>query len=89
MADCLMPHTGHATPAREAGLVRLMDAERWDDGWRSCGTVRAEYEYVTFEDVPLGRLYWLENRSRGEEEMPFVLDGEGRQRFIYYDLVGM
>mgnify|MGYP004442648683 CR=1 FL=1 len=134
-------------PAREAGLVRLMDAERWedmswkaeydgdmqtspspypnitlrlkepqvvthvrfaprnadngvsagdeyelhywDDGWRSCGTVRAEYEYVTFEDVPLGRLYWLENRSRGEEEMPFVLDGEGRQQFVYYDLVGM
>ena len=45
--------------------------------------------YVTFEDVPLGRLYWLEDRSRGEEEMPFVLDGEGRRRFIYYDLVGM
>lgn len=59
----------------------------WSDGWQSCGTVRAEYEYVVFDDVPRGRLYWLVNRSRGQEEMPFVLDDDGRQRFVYYDII--
>lgn len=59
----------------------------WDDGWLSCGTAKAEYEYVEFEDVPRGRLYWLVNLSQGKEEMPFVLDEQGRQRFVYYDLI--
>lgn len=61
----------------------------WYDGWHSCGTVRAKYEHVTFDDVPLGRLYWLENKTQGEEEMPFVLDENGQQQFIYYDLVDL
>ena len=59
----------------------------WDDGWQSCGTAKAEYEYVEFEDVPRGRLYWLINMSRGKEEMPFVLDEQERQRFVYYDIM--
>ncbi len=59
----------------------------WDGGWRSCGVIRAEYEYVSFDDVPLGRLYWLENLSQGGEEMPFVIDEQGRQIFVYYDII--
>ncbi|MCM1373298.1 MAG: hypothetical protein NC113_09640 [Bacteroides sp.] len=47
----------------------------------------AEYEYVSFDDVPQNRLYWLENKSQGGEEMPFVLDKDGKQMFIYYDIV--
>ena len=59
----------------------------WNNGWHSCGTVRAKYEYVEFENVPQGCLYWLENRTQGGEEMPFVLDEKGEQRFIYYNLI--
>lgn len=134
-----------ALPARESGLVRLMDADSWDkmswkaeydgnmqtapspypnitlwlkepqivthvrfspknadngicagneyelhywnNGWHSCGAVRAKYEYVEFENVPQGCLYWLENRTQGGEEMPFVLDEKGEQRFIYGDII--
>lgn len=61
----------------------------WDDGWHSCGMVEAQYEYVEFHEVPKNKLYWLKNKSRGEEEMPFVLDENGQQKFIYYDLVDL
>lgn len=59
----------------------------WENGWHSCGTVRAKYEYVKFDNVPQSRLYWLENKSRGEEEMPFIVDELGKQRFVYYDIM--
>lgn len=58
----------------------------WDSGWKSLGQTTADYEYVMFEQVPKGKLYWLENKSQGEEEMPFVIDQNGHQQFIYYDL---
>ena len=61
----------------------------WDDGWQSCGTTKATYEYIDFSDVPRGKLYWLVNLTQGIEEMPFVLDEFGRQLFIYYDLVNI
>ena len=61
----------------------------WGEGWRSCGMVMADYEYVEFSHVPQGKLYWLENHSRGEEEMPFLIDAQGRQTFVYYDLSDM
>lgn len=59
----------------------------WDDGWMSCGTAKAEYEYIEFNNVPHGKLYWLVNLSHGKEEMPFVLDERNRQIFIYYDII--
>lgn len=59
----------------------------WDNGWHTCGMTTPEYEYVMFEDVPQGKLYWLINRSRGQEEMPFVLNEQGEQRFVYYDII--
>lgn len=59
----------------------------WNDGWLSVGTAKAMYEYIEFVDVPRGRLYWLINMSRGKEEMPFMLDEHGRQRFVYYDIM--
>ena len=59
----------------------------WDDGWQSCGTSKAKYEYIEYSDVPLGKLYWLVNLTRGKEEMPFVLDERNRQIFIYYDII--
>lgn len=59
----------------------------WDDGWMSCGTAKAEYEYIEFENVPRGKLYWLVNLSQGKEEMPFVIGEQGLQRFVYYDIM--
>lgn len=59
----------------------------WDNGWHTCGAAKAGYEYVEFADVPRGKLYWLVNMSQGKEEMPFVLDESGRQRFVYYDMI--
>ena len=61
----------------------------WDNGWHSCGIVRAKYEFVEFVHVPKGRLYWLENKSQGGEEMPFMLDEEGRQVFVYDDVIAI
>ena len=59
----------------------------WDNGWRRCGISKAKYEYIEFADVPHGKLYWLVNLTRGKEEMPFVIDEQGRQRFVYYDIM--
>ena len=59
----------------------------WDDGWKTCGTAKAKYEYIEFSDVPRGKLYWLVNLTQGKEEMPFVIDEQGRQRFVYYDIM--
>ena len=50
-----------------------------------CGISKAKYEYIEFTDVPRGKLYWLVNLTQGKEEMPFVIDEQGRQRFVYYD----
>lgn len=58
----------------------------WDGDWKSVGAARAEHEYVTFRQVPAGKLYWLRNLNRGKEELPFVLDND-EQRFIYYDII--
>ena len=59
----------------------------WDDGWMSCGTARAKYEYIIFDNIPHNKLYWLRNNSRGREEMPFIIDEQGKQRFVYYDII--
>lgn len=59
----------------------------WDDGWQSCGTARAKYEYIIFDNIPHNKLYWLRNNSRGREEMPFIIDEQGKQRFVYYDII--
>ena len=58
----------------------------WDRDWKSVGLVRAEYEFVTFRDVPAGKLYWLRNLDRGKEELTFVLDNN-EQKFICYNII--
>lgn len=59
----------------------------WADGWREVATTTARYEYLTFTDVPAHRLYWLRNLTEGKEEQLFVIDAEGRQRFVYSDVM--
>ncbi len=59
----------------------------WDGTWRPLGTVEARHEFLCFENVPAHRLYWLRNLTEGKEEQLFVIDAEGRQRFVYSDVM--
>ena len=59
----------------------------WDEGWKKVATKTARYEHLTFTDVPAHRLYWLRNLTEGKEEQPFVIDDEGKQRFVYSDVI--
>ena len=59
----------------------------WDEGWKKVATKTARYEHLIFTDVPAHRLYWLRNLTEGKEEQPFVIDDEGKQRFIYSDII--
>lgn len=59
----------------------------WENGWKLHATVKAEYEYLKFKDVPQGRMYWLKNTTKGQEETPFVMV-DGKQKFIYQDIIG-
>lgn len=59
----------------------------WADGWREVATTTARYEYLTFTDVPAHRIYWLRNLTEGREEQPFVIDREGKQQFVYEDVI--
>lgn len=58
----------------------------WDGGWHSAGQTSAQFEFVSFYDVPVGKIYWLRNLSRGKEELPFVMQ-DGKQQFLYYDIL--
>ena len=58
----------------------------WSDGWQSCGIKTATYEYIEFENVPRGKLYWLKNHTEGKEEMPFIVVN-GKQKFIYDEII--
>ena len=59
----------------------------WENGWKLHATVKAKYEYLKFNDVPQGRMYWLKNTTKGQEETPFVMV-DGKQKFIYQDIIG-
>lgn len=59
----------------------------WDEGWKKVATKTARYEHLTFTDVPAHRIYWLRNITKGKEEQPFIIDTEGKQRFVYEDVI--
>lgn len=48
--------------------------------WVSCGYKTADDFSITFEDVPQGALYWLQNLTTGKEERVFTIEN-GRQCF--------
>lgn len=58
----------------------------WDDGWKLAGQEKANYEYIEFTDVPPNKLYWLSNKTRGKEELPFLMVDK-KQCFIYHDIL--
>lgn len=57
-----------------------------DDKWEKLGEKTAQYNYLPYQIVK-GDLYWLQNLSKGKEELPFVVDKKGQQQFVYYDIM--
>lgn len=58
----------------------------WDRGWHSAGHQMAEHEYISFDDVPLRKLYRLHCLDGGKEELPFIVEN-GQQLFIYHNIL--
>ncbi|MDE6451097.1 MAG: hypothetical protein K2L23_02180, partial [Odoribacter sp.] len=56
-----------------------------ENGWQSCESRIASYEYLEFHNVPENTLLWLQNHSEGKEELPFIIRDK-KQLFLYYDL---
>ena len=55
----------------------------WDNGeWKKILSQQAKCNYITV-GVPFGSLLWLRNLTKGKEELPFYVDDNGQQRFIY------
>ena len=50
----------------------------WDRGWRSLGRQVAEKEYLVYENVPNGALFWLRNLTKGKEERIFTYENGGQ-----------
>ncbi len=48
--------------------------------WVSLGRKVATADYIEYDNVPSGALYWLRNRTEGKEERPFTVMN-GRVRF--------
>lgn len=55
----------------------------WDNGeWKKILSQQAKFNYITVS-IPIGSLLWLRNLTGGKEELPFYVDDNGRQKFIY------
>ncbi|MCR8667541.1 hypothetical protein NO995_07605 [Aestuariibaculum sp. M13] len=50
----------------------------WDNGWVSKGVLVAKYDYLNYEDVPSGTIYWVRCLTEGKEERIFSYEN-GRQ----------
>lgn len=54
----------------------------YDNGnWIEHSTICSVYNYLDFDGVPSGTIYWIRNLSQGKEELPFFYK-EGKQVFI-------
>lgn len=59
----------------------------WTGGkWEKLEEQIAQYNYLSYQMVK-GDLYWLRNLSKGKEELPFFIDKNGKQQFLYYDIM--
>lgn len=55
----------------------------WNNGeWKKILSQQAKFNYITVS-IPVGSLLWLRNLTGGKEELPFYVDDNGRQKFIY------
>ena len=46
------------------------------DGWKTIAVQKAENDYIEFDSVPSGALYWLRNLTKGTEERIFTYEKE-------------
>ena len=58
----------------------------YDGEWKEHKVLRAEHQYLDFENVPVATLYWLRNLTEGKEELPFFYI-DGKQYFLHIDTV--
>lgn len=58
----------------------------WENGWKLISRQKAKYNYLKFENVPLNKIYWLIDISKGQEDLPFIYK-DGKQLFIYKDII--
>ena len=58
----------------------------WDNGWREIDRQEAKYNFVKFENVPMGKIYWLVDVTQGQEDLPFIYE-DGKQLFIYDSVI--
>ncbi len=56
----------------------------YDNGWVYFGIQKAKYNFLNFDNVPSGTMYWLKNITKGKEELPFFYKN-GKQYFANYD----
>ena len=54
--------------------------------WEEHSTQTAEYNYLHFKNVPSNTLYWLENLSKGKDELPFFHQ-DGKQYFMNIETI--
>ncbi|MFC4871192.1 hypothetical protein [Negadavirga shengliensis] len=53
----------------------------FDEHWKALDTLTAEFNYLKYDNVPSGTLYWIRNLDEGKEEQAFVYEND-QQRFI-------
>ena len=70
------------TPRGDGNTIEVGDRYElfyWSKGhWVSLGEQVATTVSLVYEDVPVGTLYWLRNRTKGKDERIFTYE-EGRQ----------
>lgn len=54
--------------------------------WQWLFTREAKYNFIHADGLQVGKMYWLRDRTKGQEELPFVIDENGRQHFVHEDL---
>lgn len=53
----------------------------YDKEWKEKGEQTAEYNYLDFDELPTGTIYWLQNLNGGKEELAFIY-ANNRQVFL-------
>jgi hypothetical protein len=56
----------------------------YDEGWRSAGKQKAEYNYLEYKEITSNTIYLLRNLNRGKEELAFIYR-DGKQVFVNHD----
>lgn len=56
----------------------------WNNGkWELIESQQAKFNYLLSDRLYLNGLFYLKNRTKGQEELPFMITKSGEQKFIY------